>query len=83
MTCNRILRYCLMVVFVLFVASFTTACATYSSDYYDSSTGTYYRSDNCHTVHRVVTENGVVVGDSSRLVCSALDPYRDYYYERY
>ena len=83
MTCNRFIRYWLMAVLVLVAVGFTTACATYTSDYYDSSTGTYYRSDNCRTVHRVVTDNGVVVRDSSRLVCSAPGAYRGYYYDPY
>jgi hypothetical protein len=83
MTRNRMLRNWLMVIFVLFVVSFTTACATYSSDYYDRSTGTYYRSDRCRTVHRVTQEDGVVVRDSTRLVCSVPGPYHDYYYDRF
>jgi hypothetical protein len=82
MTHNRILRYWLMVVFVLFAVSFTTACAPYPGGYYDSSTGTYYRSDRCRIVNRVVTDNGVVVRDSTRLVCSGPSPYHDYYYNR-
>jgi len=83
MTRKKIPRYCLMVVLVLFTVGFTTACATYTSDYYDSSTGTYYRSDSCHKVHRVVSENGVVVNESSRVVCSVPSSYRGYYYDRY
>jgi hypothetical protein len=80
---KRILRYWLMAVFVLFALGLTTACATYSSDYYDRSTGTYYRSDRCRTVHRVVRENGEVVRDTTRLVCSGTGPYHDGYYDRY
>jgi len=80
---NRTLRHWVMVVFVLFAVGFTTGCATYTSDYYDSSTGTYYRSDRCRTVHRVVTENGAVVSDTSRVVCSVPGTYRDYYYDPY
>jgi 1,4-dihydroxy-2-naphthoate octaprenyltransferase len=82
-TRNRMFRSWLMVALVLFAVGFTTACATYSSDYYDSTTGTYYRSDNCRPVHTVVTENGVVVNDTSRVVCSVPGYYRGYYYDRY
>lgn len=83
MTRNKILRYWLMVVFALFAVGFTTACATYPGSYYDSSTGGYYSSDRCRTVNRVVTRDGVVVRDSTRLVCSGPGAYHDRYYNRY
>jgi hypothetical protein len=82
MTRNKMLRYWLMVMFALFALGFTAACTTYPGSYYDSSTGGYYSSDRCRTVHRVVREDGVVVRDATRLVCSGSGPYRDHYYNR-
>jgi hypothetical protein len=83
MTRNKLLRYLLMLVFALCAVGLTTACATYPGSYYDSSTGGYYSSDRCRTVNRVVSRDGVVVRDSTRVVCSGSGPYHNHYNDRY